>query len=100
VRDKALARIDWIKLDVDGHELDVLKAGTDVSTACVRGSSWSSRPYCHAGTGFEEIVAILANAGYEFREIPGEKVLAPDPKACAPRSPRRAAINILAVPVR
>jgi FkbM family methyltransferase len=98
VREKGLARVDWVKLDVDGHELDVLKGSTDVLKRLRPRILMELAPYCHPGTGFEELVAILSGSGYTFRNVPDEKVLAPDPAALRAAIPARGGINVLAVP--
>lgn len=98
VREKGLSRVDWVKLDVDGHELDVLKGSTDVLKRLRPRILMELAPYCHPGTGFEELVAILAGSGYAFRDIPDEKPLAADAAALRSVIPEKGGINVLAVP--
>jgi FkbM family methyltransferase len=98
VRDRGLARVDWMKLDVDGHELDVLKGASDVLRRLRPLILMELSPYCHEGGGFEELVALMVGAGYTFHRIPGEQALASDAATLRTVIPAMGGINVLARP--
>lgn len=77
VRDLQLPRVDWMKIDVDGYEPDVM-AG-----ACATLAKYRPRvlielaPYCHAGDPgqFDGVVAQFASLGYRFASLPRRRPL-------------------------
>ena len=82
LRDLPARRVDWIKLDVDGHELSVLRGAKGILARDHPGIFMELAPYCYAGTpnGFADLVALLAGLGYRFHRLPS---LAPLPTDAA-----------------
>lgn len=97
VREMGLERVDWMKIDVDGHELDVLRGAREVLGRFHPRIIMELSPYCHPGTGFEELVGLLAAAGYAFLTIPGGAPLSNAPADLRRVIPDRGGINVLAV---
>lgn len=94
-----VATVAFIKLDVDGHELSVLRGGT----ATLR----KSRPVIlvelcphvcsEHGYPFSELVACFAGLGYGFESFDG-RALPDDAAALEKFIPERGSINVLAIP--
>lgn len=96
VRERSLDRIDWIKLDVDGHELEVLKGGAGILERLRPRILMELAPYCHPGAEFEELVALLTNLGYRFHDIASGKEVSADPSVLRKSIPALGGINVWA----
>ena len=91
--------VAFIKLDVDGHELSVLRGGTQTLR--------KSRPVIlvelcphvcvEHGYPFAELVACLTGLGYRFESLDG-RALSDDSDALEKLIPVRGGINVLALP--
>lgn len=92
-------KVAFMKLDVDGHELSVLKGAT--------GTLRKSRPVIlvelcphvcvEHGYPFAELVACFTGLGYRFESFDGS-ALPDDPAALEKFIPARGSINVLALP--
>jgi FkbM family methyltransferase len=101
VRELGLAKVDFAKLDVDGHELAVLRGGRETLARFKPMIAMELAPYIHAehGYSFEELVLLLTRAGYSFLDLDGGKPLPDTPEALRAMVPDGASINVLAVPL-
>lgn len=100
MQDLGLSAVDFIKLDVDGHEYSVL-AGAKATLRKSRPTiALELAPYIHAEQGhtFEEVIALLVGMGYAFRDIRSLQPLSADPAALRARIPRHGSMNVLATP--
>jgi FkbM family methyltransferase len=64
-------RLDWIKVDVEGHDLDVLRGG-EATLRRLRPRlifEYDPMGWIRAGAGFDEAVAWLRGLGYELHVI-------------------------------
>jgi len=100
IKELALSSIDWIKIDVDGHELSVLRGARECLTKHKPGIFMELAPYCYANepSGFSELVNLLSNAGYFFFRLPDKSPLPADPATLVQHEiPRNGSINVLAI---
>lgn len=88
-------RVDWVKIDVDGHELQVIKGATTTLTR-FRPNIMMELAYDYDGEeskkDFDELILLLTGYGYHFREISG-KSLPSDPEALMGEIPPGSSIN-------
>ncbi len=94
-----VGRIAFVKLDVDGHELSVLRGATKTLA--------TSRPpilielcpqVCvEHGYPFSELVQCITGLGYRFETFKG-RALPDDPAALEKLIPAKGGINVLAIP--
>lgn len=94
-----VGKVAFVKLDVDGHELSVLRGATT--------TLGNSRPpilielsphVCEEHNyPFSELIGCLAGLGYRFQSFTG-RALPDDPVALGKLIPARGSINVLAVP--
>ena len=70
VRELGLTAIDFIKLDVDGHELPVLRGGVEAIGRFRPLVLIELSPYVHTEEGhdFDDVVAFFRDLGYRFRD--------------------------------
>jgi FkbM family methyltransferase len=75
VLDKGINRIDFIKLDVDGFELDVLKGAAKTLAKLKPTIIFEHSPYTSTERGIDAnaIIDILKQGGYRFHNLAGRK---------------------------
>jgi FkbM family methyltransferase len=99
IKELGLTKVDFVKIDVDGHELAVLRGARETLKRFRPAIAIELAPYIHAehGYSFEELVLLLTNAGYIFRELSGSGPLPTAPEMLRAMVPDGASINVLAV---
>ena len=92
-----LQRVDFIKIDVDGHELPVLQCGVQAIERFRPAILIEFSPYVHAeeGYSFDELVRFLTDRGYVFRDANSGKRLPSDPAALQAMIPDGGGINAI-----
>lgn len=98
VADLKLERLDFIKLDVDGAECDVLAGGRDTLARLRPQILFEFSPYAleERGCDAPTLLGMLREHGYSFQDDSGPTSL--DPSVLVRRTPRYGSINLLAVP--
>jgi FkbM family methyltransferase len=87
----------WIKIDVDGNELPVLR-GAEVTLRRFKPAIiMELSPYTtrEAGHEFADLVRLLADCGYSFAELESGRALSSDPAALEALVPDGASLNVL-----
>ena len=92
----SIDRIDLIKLDVDGHEMDVLQGGRRVLTEMRPRIVMELAPYTwiERGIGANAPIDLLRSLGYHFTDLSGRR-FSPDGRDVPEIAPGRS-INIIA----
>ncbi|HEY5550815.1 MAG TPA: FkbM family methyltransferase [Opitutaceae bacterium] len=87
----------WIKIDVDGNELPVLRGAEGTLRRCRPGIMMELSPYTtrEAGHEFADLVRLLADCGYSFAELESGRQLSSDPAALEALVPDGASLNVL-----
>lgn len=100
VREHANGKVDWIKLDVDGHELAVLHGARELLASHRPGIFIEFAPYCHADEPgrFARLVRLLLDAGYELAVAETGRRLPASPAEIERQIPAGGSINVLALP--
>ena len=99
VNELGLKSVDWIKLDVDGHELTVLQGARECLEKYRPGIFMELAPYCYEQNpgSFAEMVSILTANSYVLSRLPGGKPLPLDPVLLASEEiPKNGSVNIIA----
>jgi FkbM family methyltransferase len=93
------SRVDFVKLDVDGAEPDVL-AGAAATIERHRPAIVIEMAPCayEGGDGFERIVGFLTSRGYRLEHLRTHRPLPTDADALAARIPDGSSMNVLCVP--
>lgn len=96
-----LASVDVLKLDVDGHELQVLRGGSRALRKYRPAIALELCPYALAehGDSLGELTAYLAALDYRLVHERTLRPLPEEPRALERRIPRNGSINAVAVPV-
>ena|SRR5258707_9043467 len=91
-------RVDFIKIDVDGHELPVLRGSLGVLTRLHPVLLMEMSPYVHAEerNSFAAMVALLRNAGYSIQDAATWEPLPLDAPKLEEMIPDGASINVIA----
>jgi FkbM family methyltransferase len=90
-------RVHFIKLDVDGHEIDVLKGGRDFLGHCRPLILMEFTPYIFEENGhsFGELLELLYGLGYRPFDVDGARPLPTDEAALRGLIPASGSINVL-----
>jgi FkbM family methyltransferase len=98
VRSKAIARLDLIKMDVDGHELPVLQGAAETLHRFRPTLVMEMSPYIHAEFhhDFGNFVEILKNARYQLHDADTGKSVPVDAARLEVLIPDGASINVVA----
>jgi hypothetical protein len=91
-------RIDFIKLDVDGNELDVLLGAQAVlkrSKPCIM-LELAPYVYDQQPQKFDELLQVLWNCGYEISSVDTERQLPKNPDAVRKAIPASGGMNVIA----
>jgi hypothetical protein len=93
-------RVDVIKLDVDGHELPVLRGGFATLRRLHPTLLMEMSPYIHAEEhhSFAELITLLRDAGYQIEDAGSRKKLPLDAADLERLIPDGASINVVALP--
>ncbi len=96
-----LDRLDLVKIDVDGYELDVLEGARATLASYKPSIVFEFSPYTlqERGRSAAELLAILRDHGYDIRRITGAE-LAENDRDLIAGMPDGASINLVAVPAR
>ena len=94
---QAAVKISFIKLDVDGFELQVLKGGSKMLLRDRPVILMELSPYLmdEYHQSFEEMISLLAGMDYVFKDVDSGKTYAPDPVAIRRRIPDGATRNVI-----
>jgi FkbM family methyltransferase len=97
VAELELTRVDFIKLDVDGGECDVLSGGHDTLARMRPPILFEFCPYAleERGCSAARLLAMLQEHGYSFQDGRGRPVA---PGTLVPRTPPFGSINLMAIP--
>lgn len=100
VTEMRLAEVHFIKLDVDGHEVAVLRGARESLGWFRPVIALELAPYLHAeqGYSFDELVLSLTGAGYRLHQIADRTPLPGDPAKLRRMVPDGRSINALAIP--
>jgi FkbM family methyltransferase len=100
VREHVPNRVDWIKLDVDGHELAVLQGAAKTLAKDRPGMFLEFAPYCHAEEPgrFARLVQLLLDANYDLQVAETQTPLPASIEELENLIPRDGSINVLALP--
>jgi FkbM family methyltransferase len=95
---EGLDRLDLIKIDVDGHELPVLRGGLHLLKRFRPVLLMEMSPYVHAEqkNSFEALVALLRDAGYSLQHASTWAPLPLDATELEALIPDGASINVIA----
>ena len=97
----SLQQVDWIKLDVDGHELTVLQGSRKCLETYRPTIFMELAPYCYqdGSSDFADMVKILTSRDYDLFRLPSLTLL-PQSAALLVKDeiPSKGSINILAKP--
>ena len=94
-----IERMDFVKLDVDGAEPDVLVGAAGVIGAFKPTIVTELAPYLYDGTsGFEDMIAALAGHGYRIEHLRTGRALPADPAFLRSRLPAGSSMNVLCRP--
>jgi FkbM family methyltransferase len=91
-------RVDFIKIDVDGHELPVLRGGLGVLTRFRPMLLMEMSPYVHAeeNSSFAGLVDLLREAGYSIQDAATWEALPLETAKLEQMIPDGASINVIA----
>lgn len=97
-----IKRVDFVKLDVDGHELDVLAGAHATLTAHRPPILMEFAPYLYQenGIGFDALLTQLKDLGYRILEAAGRKPLPFELPFLLEHIPEGGSLNVLLVPDR
>jgi FkbM family methyltransferase len=98
VRHAALDRVDFIKIDVDGNEHDVLFGGQETLSRFRPTLLMELAPYVYESSPdkFDHTLELLWNMGFEIADVANGKKLPHDPEKVRALIPPRGGINALA----
>jgi len=95
----AVDRVDFVKLDVDGAEPDVLAGGAATIARHRPVIVMELAPYLYDGTDrFDQLVGFLVEHRYRIQRLRGGAPLPADPAALRDRIPGGSSMNVLCLP--
>lgn len=96
---EGIQRINLVKLDVDGNELDVLRGASRMLHVLRPPIMLELAPFVHKHepTRFDDLIGVLKSANYRLEEVTTRRSLPMDPGALRSRIPRGGGINALAL---
>lgn len=90
-----VSHVDFIKLDVDGHELDVLRGSQYVLANYSPRILMELAPYVYENsTDFDQILELMWGYGYDLENIDTNKKLPQDINAVKRQIPSKGSINV------
>ena len=97
-RSSATPRVDVIKMDVDGYEIDVLRGARSMMRQYHPVFIMELCPYLleERGFGVEEILEIFRSQDYGMRDIVNGALLPADPRGIHDLIPRGSSVNVIA----
>ena len=98
IQNEAIERVDFIKLDVDGHEGTVLRGGRGVLRRDRPAIIFELSPYilAEAGDSATELLKLLHDLGYRFYDLSLRRTLPTNPRDIVATVPDGGGINVLA----
>jgi len=100
VAQQGVARVQLIKMDVDGHELEVLKGAKMVLERHRPVIVMELAPYVfEPPEKFDRMIEELETARYSFRELGSSKRLPSGAAALRRTIPSEGSINVIAAPI-
>ena len=98
VKDHNIKNLNWVKLDVDGNELKILKGAKKTMDTFSPGIFMEIAPSCHKGNNYQqfyELINLLESTGYTMTRLKDNKALRLDPEVLIKTIPENASINVL-----
>lgn len=94
---KSIARVDWVKIDVDGYEFSVLRGAESTLRKFRPKLILEFAPYLatEIGEGFEPLVELLRSHGYRASAIPSGREIPLDAARIREQVPPGSSINVL-----
>ncbi len=98
VKTKNIPKVNFIKLDVDGFECDVLKGGLNLLKTHKPIIFMELAPYVlqDRGQSLEKLLALIKQAGYRFYQLGTDKALSMDPDFLNTLIPPGSSLNVMA----
>ena len=96
---RGVEKVNLIKMDIDGYETTALRGAGETLAKHRPPIVMELAPYVldETGTSIEELVDILAGAGYGFRDLTSGKPLPSDPKQLRALIPNGSSRNVFAI---
>ena len=98
---EALTRLDVVKIDVDGHEMRVLRGAHDTLATLRPSLVLELTPYAleEHGDAFDDLIDLMTQARYRFVDERSFAPLSPDAREIARMIPSAGSINVVAIPI-
>lgn len=98
VKQHGLDRVDFVKLDVDGHEYEVLQGSTSVLQNLKPEIMLELAPYVYSGRSdhFDRLLVLLWSYGYGLTDVATGALLPEDARKVRDRIPRGGGMNCIA----
>jgi FkbM family methyltransferase len=97
---QCIAKVDFVKLDVDGFESEVIAGGMQVLKRDRPKICMELAPYVLAerGSSLDELLSLLTQCDYKLTDLSNGRTLTCDPARLNAKIPDGAGINVMAVP--